>query len=215
MISGPELRRLAGAWNADFTVVERDYVLSWALAGLYRRPLLAEQLVFKGGTALRKCYFPDYRFSADLDFTLRTSLPPQELRSEIEAACRIITEETGLLLVSVDFRTLRDVPGEEAHQGRIEYTGPLGRLGGDQPRVKLDLTIYERLVLPPECRPVHHPYSDADGLDLIVPVYPLDEMLAEKLRAMLRRARARDLYDVWQLFTHYVGALDFEPAVTS
>ena len=212
MISGPELRRLAGAWNADFTVVERDYVLSWALAGLYRRPLLAEQLVFKGGTALRKCYFPDYRFSADLDFTLRTSLPPQELRSEIEAACRIITEETGLLLVSVDFRTLRDVPGEEAHQGRIEYTGPLGRLGGDQPRVKLDLTIYERLVLPPECRPVHHPYSDADGLDLIVPVYPLDEMLAEKLRAMLRRARARDLYDVWQLFTHYVGALDFERA---
>ena len=212
MISGPELRRLAGAWNADFTVVERDYVLSWALAGLYRRPLLAEQLVFKGGTALRKCYFPDYRFSADLDFTLRASLPPQELRSEIEAACRIITEETGLLLVSVDFRTLRDVPGEEAHQGRIEYTGPLGRLGGNQPGVKLDLTIYERLVLPPECRPVHHPYSDADGLDLIVPVYPLDEMLAEKLRAMLRRARARDLYDVWQLFTHYVGALDFERA---
>ncbi len=212
MISGPELRRLAGAWNADFTVVERDYVLSWALAGLYRRPLLAEQLVFKGGTALRKCYFPDYRFSADLDFTLRASLPSQELRSEIEAACRIITEETGLLLVSVDFRTLRDVPGEEAHQGRIEYTGPLGRLGGNQPRVKLDLTIYETLVLPSECRPVHHPYSDADGLDLIVPVYPLDEMLAEKLRAMLRRARARDLYDVWQLFTHYVGALDFERA---
>ncbi|CAN5145726.1 hypothetical protein BH20BAC1_BH20BAC1_03460 [soil metagenome] len=26
--------------------------------------------VFKGGTCLRKCYFPDYRFSEDLDFTL-------------------------------------------------------------------------------------------------------------------------------------------------
>jgi len=212
MISGTELRRLAGAWNADFTVVERDYVLSWVLAGLYRRLALAEQLVFKGGTALRKCHFPDYRFSADLDFTLRASLPLQARRSEIEAACRTITEETGVRLAPVDFRTLRDVPGEEAHQGRIEYTGPLGRLGGNQPRVKLDLTIYERLVLPPERRPVHHPYSDADSLDLTVPVYALDEMLAEKLRAMLRRARARDLYDVWQLFTRYAERLDLEQA---
>lgn len=212
MISAAELRRLAGAWKADSTVVERDYILSWVLAGLYQRPALAELLVFKGGTALRKCYFPDYRFSADLDFTLHTSLPPEELRTEIEIACQTVTEEIGLQLVPAAFRTLRDVPGEEAHQGRIAYTGPLGRLGVDQPRVRLDLTIYETLVLPPEHRPVHHPYSDANRLDLVIPVYALDEMLAEKLRAMLRRARARDLYDVWQLFTRYAGALNWERA---
>jgi len=209
MISGSEIRRLAGAWNVDFTVVERDYVLSWVLAGLYRQPGLAELLVFKGGTALRKCYFPGYRFSADLDFTLRSSPLPDALRAEIEMACRALTEETGLQLVPADFRTLRDVPGEEAHQARISYTGPLGRLGGQQPRIKLDLTIYETLVLSPECRSVYHSYSDADSLNLAVPVYALDEMLAEKLRAMLRRARARDLYDVWQLFTRYADALDF------
>jgi predicted nucleotidyltransferase component of viral defense system len=212
MIAAAELRRLAGAWNADVTVVERDYVLSWLLVGLYQRPLLAERLVFKGGTALRKCYFPGYRFSADLDFTLRISLSPEQLRSEIETACRTITEKVGLQLEPADLRTLRDVPGEEAHQGRIAYTGLLGRLGGQQPRVRLDLTIYETLVLPPEQRPVHHPYSDADRLNLAVPVYTLDEMLAEKLRAMLRRARARDLYDVWQLFTRYADSLDLERA---
>ena len=212
MVPGTEIRRLAGAWNADFTVVERDYVLSWVLAGLYRQPGLAEWLVFKGGTALRKCYFPDYRFSADLDFTLRSSLSPDALRAEIETACRILTEETGLELVPVDFRTLRDVPGEEAHQARIAYTGPLGRLGGQQPRIKLDLTIYETLVVSPEWRPVYHPYSDADRLSSSVLVYALDEMLAEKLRAMLRRARARDLYDVWQLFTRHADTLDFARA---
>ena len=210
MISPAELRRLAGAWNADVTVVERDYVLSWVLAGLYRRPALAELLVFKGGTALRKCYFPEYRFSADLDFTLRTSLAPQQLSSEIEAVCRTLTEETGIRLVSVDFRTRRDVPGEEAYEGRVEYTGPLGRLGIDQPRIRLDLTIYETLVLPPEPRQIHHPYSDAADLGPTIAVYALAEMLAEKLRAMLRRARARDLYDVWQLFTRYAGMVDLE-----
>lgn len=209
MISPAELRRLAGAWNADVTRVERDYVLSWVLAGLYRRPALAARLVFKGGTALRKCYFPDYRFSADLDFTLLTPLALPELQSEIEAACRVVTQESGLQLASVD---LRDVPDEEAYQGRIEYTGPLGRLGGSQPRIKLDLTIYETLVLAPEYRPVHHPYSDADRLALTVAAYALEEVLAEKLRAMLRRARARDLYDVWQLFTRYADRIDFKRA---
>lgn len=112
----------------------------------------------------------------------------------------------------MDFRTLRDVPGEEAHQGRIEYIAPLGRLGGDQPRVRLDLTAYETLVLPSEPCSVHHPYSDAKELNLSVPTYALDEMLAEKLRAMLRRARARDLYDVWQLLTGYAEMLDLERA---
>lgn len=49
-------------------VIERDYLQSWILVGLSQVPLLLDTLVFKGGTALRKCYFGDYRFSEDLDF---------------------------------------------------------------------------------------------------------------------------------------------------
>lgn len=43
------------------TVLERDYCLSWLLVGLSRSPLRSP-LAFKGGTALKKCYFWDYRF---------------------------------------------------------------------------------------------------------------------------------------------------------
>jgi predicted nucleotidyltransferase component of viral defense system len=212
MISAAEIRRLAGTWTTDPTIVERDYVLSWALAALYDQPALAERLVFKGGTALRKCHFSDYRFSADLDFTLRDSLAPEELQSAIDGACQWMRQETGVELIPALFRTLRDIPGEEAHQARIAYVGPLGRLGGTPPRIHLDLTIYETLILPPEDKPIFHPYSDADRLDRTVVVYALDEMLAEKLRAMLRRTRARDLYDVWQLLTRYVDSLDLNRA---
>jgi hypothetical protein len=42
-------------------VLERDYLLSWVLAGVGQTPTLRDKLVFKGGTALRKCYFGDYR----------------------------------------------------------------------------------------------------------------------------------------------------------
>ena len=52
------------------TVLERDYCLSWFLVGLSGTPL-NDTLAFKGGTAIKKCYIPDYRFSEDLDFTIR------------------------------------------------------------------------------------------------------------------------------------------------
>jgi len=54
-------------------VLERDYCLAWFLVGLSRSPL-RDQLAFKGGTALKRCYFGDYRFSEDLDFTLTEKL---------------------------------------------------------------------------------------------------------------------------------------------
>jgi predicted nucleotidyltransferase component of viral defense system len=53
-------------------VLERDYALSYLLAGIATVPELGASLVFKGGTCLRKAYFPGYRFSEDLDFTART-----------------------------------------------------------------------------------------------------------------------------------------------
>ena len=51
--------------------IERDYVLSWVLAGIGVNEKLQNGLISKGGTALKKCYFGEYRFSKDLDFTAR------------------------------------------------------------------------------------------------------------------------------------------------
>jgi predicted nucleotidyltransferase component of viral defense system len=50
-------------------ILERDYCIAWFLVGLSRSSL-CNLLVFKGGTALKRCYFGDYRFSEDLDFSL-------------------------------------------------------------------------------------------------------------------------------------------------
>lgn len=71
MIDRAELLRLADELGLEPRVVEKDYVLGWVLAGIFRDPLLANSWVFKGGTCLKKCYFETYRFSEDLDFTIR------------------------------------------------------------------------------------------------------------------------------------------------
>ena len=58
-------------------VFERDYCLAWFLAVLSQSELKTV-LGFKGGTALKRCYFPDYRFSEDLDFTLLEAMPMED-----------------------------------------------------------------------------------------------------------------------------------------
>ena len=60
-------------------IVEKDYVLGWILGGIYNHPSLRMDWLFKGGTCLKKCYFETYRFSEDLDFTLRN---PDHLNQE-------------------------------------------------------------------------------------------------------------------------------------
>ena len=61
-----EARKKAGL---PWEILERDYLLSWILVGLFQVKNLKNTLVFKGGTALKKCYFGDYRFSEDLKFS--------------------------------------------------------------------------------------------------------------------------------------------------
>jgi len=58
-------------------VIEKDYALGWLLAGIGQHPSLQKTWVFKGGTCLRKCYFETYRFSEDLDFTIRPGGPEE------------------------------------------------------------------------------------------------------------------------------------------
>jgi hypothetical protein len=45
------------------------------LAGISQVDQLRNALVFKGGTALKKCYFGNYRFSEDLDFSCMVGAP--------------------------------------------------------------------------------------------------------------------------------------------
>lgn len=70
-----------GGRRVPEAVLERDYCLAWFLIGLSRSPL-RERLAFKGGTAIKRCYFGDYRFSEDLDFTLIAEAPFETIQEE-------------------------------------------------------------------------------------------------------------------------------------
>lgn len=68
-------------------------------------------------------------------------------------------------------------------------------------------------MLKPVHLPLIHPYSDK--CEAIIPTYCLEEILAEKLRALLTRTRARDLYDVWNLLKHHRDNIQIPQVVSA
>lgn len=67
-------------------VVERDYAQSYVLLGIATNNELQHNLVFKGGTALKKVYFGRYRFSEDLDFSMVAGPKGDDLEQAVRAS---------------------------------------------------------------------------------------------------------------------------------
>ena len=84
-------------------------------------------------------------------------------------------------------------------EGRIYYRGPRG---APPVCIKLDVTTgdAERVARPTVLRPVSHAYSDDLLGEAPVRCYSLEEIFAEKVRALGDRCLPRDLYDVANLF---------------
>lgn len=206
MIDRTEILRLASEFGLEARIIEKDYVLSWVLAGIYRDPLLADTWIFKGGTCLKKCFFETYRFSEDLDFTITDAaqLDVALLEAHFRNLADWLYEAAGLELPADQrrFDVYDNNRGGRCCEARIGYRGPIAPRGGDLPRIKLDLTADELVVLPTVIRPVSHVYSDMPGDGMSARCYAFEEVFGEKIRALGQRSRPRDLYDVINLFRH-------------
>ena len=208
-------RRLGIPWE----VLERDYLLSWILAGVSQVPALGDTLVFKGGTALKKCYFGDYRFSEDLDFSGLDGVPTgDEMERLVNEACetavRLLDEYAPVEIVCERYTEREPHPGgQEAFTIRAR----LPWQSHPQTRVMIEVTVDEPVLRPIQRRKVIHEYGEP--LEAEVQVYSLEEVIAEKLRAILQqadmferrgwsRSRARDYYDLWQVLGTYREQMD-------
>lgn len=187
----------AGGRRIPESVLERDYCLAWFLVGL-SRSALGERLVFKGGTALKRCYFGDYRFSEDLDFALTEELPLGPILAGFEEVYEEVQRASG---VAFHHARADRKQHQNSHTFSLAYEGPLPAASAKE--VKVDITIRERLVCAIGERSILRGYDEYADLpeDNAIRVYALDEIAVEKVAALTDRARnePRDLYDVWYL----------------
>lgn len=190
MITQREVSQLAFRHEKDDRTIEKDYVITWILLGLAGSKL-KENLAFKGGTTLKKVYFPDYRYSEDLDFTLLEELDVGTLINDFGAVLKDLERSQAFIF---DLKEEKIEERTDSLTVYVDFVGPLqARLGSRD--LKVDFTLIEKLLYPVEEKMIKAPYSDCKGLSRRLKTYSLEEILAEKLCALIGRTEPRDLYD--------------------
>ena len=186
-------RKLARRVPED--VIERDYVLAWLLTQIPTNSLLSASLAFKGGTALRRMHFGEYRFSEDLDFTLTQEVSLEDLFKAFKEAFEVLMGVSGIRVTLDENDVTRHARNDTFY---FNYQGPLP----GTTRVKVDVTRGETIVFPLEEKRVLRTYEEYRDLPVDGPplqVYALREIAVEKTLAVTDGARRepRDLYDLW------------------
>jgi predicted nucleotidyltransferase component of viral defense system len=185
MLTRSQIQRMAQRNGIGMQVQERDYVQHLVLWLLYSR---SQDLAFKGGTALRIVYGGN-RYSEDLDFN-----GPQDV-----ALVRALWDQvvSGLLDFGVVGESRNECISEVGYSFDISFRGPLYD-GRDHSKSKVRVDVNRRQ----EQTETRRELISADYADLrpfVVTALTSAHLMAEKVRALLMRGKARDLYDVWLL----------------
>jgi predicted nucleotidyltransferase component of viral defense system len=174
----------------------------------------------KGGTALKKLYFGDYRFSEDLDFSADGGPRERALEEAVRSVASRAQDSLsarGPFAVIAERVVHRDPHpgGQESFAFRVQFPWQHRPLC----LVKLEVTVDEPILLPASGRKVLHGYEEE--LTGVIRAYCLEEIVVEKLRALLQtearrgergwsRPRCRDYYDLWSILTDPPGGFDRE-----
>jgi len=184
MLTKEDLRKFTSLTGFNLWQTEKDYLQHLFLIFLSRES--KDELVFKGGTALQKAYGLN-RFSIDLDFTLRKEIK----ESLIEKICRDIT------LFGFECKSEK-IKENLAISFKLAVKGPL--YDGSERSIstlRIEISKREKVLLEPEAREIVPVYTDLHPYTVLI-MHP-KEILAEKIRAILTRTKAKDLYDLWFL----------------
>lgn len=195
MIKPKEISKNANQEGVRPQQTEKDYIISWILWGIYNHGFLMHALIFKGGTCLKKIHIEDYRYSEDLDFTLHPDLEADISNDKIFSAFNEVFKEIKEA-ANIDLSIPED--SKEVHESGglkffIDYVGPLGGRGD---HVKIDISKGEKLEFEVENLELLIQYSDlAEEEEVMVQCYSLEEVIIEKMAALMGRTIPRDLYD--------------------
>lgn len=151
--------------------------------------------MFRGGTALARVYWPDYRLSEDLDFTSQGPVP--DLQGRLEGAVRIAGERTTFSL-----KLVYGSPRESWSRSTIQWANS---------ELLLDVNMDETVAMGSVDEKVDLPYRDLQGSEVVIPVFPLSEIMGNKWFMLNDRTEPRDLFDVWSgLIKFNVGFEEIE-----
>lgn len=181
MLNQDQLKILAKKYKINNTVILREYYQISFLNELYKQKF-SQSIFFKGGTAIH-LLFGGERFSEDLDFTVEESI-----------------EEFTLFFI--DFLKKLEQLFGWTFKDRNELTGKTYLMTIIETQInfkifiKLDFSFREKVLSPSKSiLKTDYPILFSHFIYNL----SIEEILAEKIRAILTRSKGRDIYDLWFL----------------
>lgn len=175
--------RQAAPWVSDVQV-EQDLIISRVLVSIFQDEFVAEQLAFRGGTALHKLYFnPARRYSEDIDLVQVTPGPIGETLNALQ-------------------RILNDFLGKPRRSQKERSVNLTYRMDSEGPpvvplRLKVEINTREHFTVYGFCKRPFMVRSRWFSGECGITTFELEELLATKVRALYQRRKGRDLFDLW------------------
>lgn len=208
MILQKEIKDNSQKQEVPASTIDKDWMLGHFIKAIYSFDEWKDNLIFKGGTCLRKCYIDNYRFSEDLDFTCTDPKFKVAEKSLIQL-CKNVTEQSE---APVHLESLRPLNFNNTLTG---YEAKIKFWGADHPRnqeppspdrwttsIKLEIILFEKIMFETEEKKIIHQYSDKKIINgSTADCYSIEEIISEKLRALIQRSYTapRDYFDIWFL----------------
>ena len=184
MLSKEELKEISRITRLKLYQQEKHYIQTTILNSLYS--LITNELIFKGGTALFLCYGLN-RFSEDLDFTMIKEI---DLKKTIDK----ISNDLEILGIRNKIGKIKE--SQISISFKIGVEGPLYNKEIERCYVSIDISKRE-LIEEYDIKEVKTLYNGI--LPFTLCIMKKEEILAEKIRALMSRNYARDLYDIYFL----------------
>jgi predicted nucleotidyltransferase component of viral defense system len=195
MIPLAEINAAANKFRIPVETIEKDYVISWILFCLSKSKL-RDDFIFYGGTALKRVYFEEHRFSEDIDLLSYHHFPQDYLLQGLDIL-QYAREEANLVL---EVNRANIIASKDRVQLLVRYSG-YEEITGVPKEVRIDFAMGMHSYGETKDNKIIKSYSDLNIQDETLSVMTLNTILANKLGLLmdLTRNEPRDLFDVWFL----------------
>lgn len=191
MIDYSQIQRLASKIGIPEEIIEKDYLIELILFYLTKDNYFKEKLIFRGGTALKKVYFSDYRFSEDLDFLVDRKRNVEDIEFRLTQL---------LVKISSDY-PFHLSKRSEYGRDRLQFFILYDLIPEIKVTKELKIDVSKDNIIPAfQRRKVLFTYQEFKHDNLYLETYDLESIVSDKIGRILDvENEPRDIYDLCYL----------------
>ena len=192
MISIAEINRVASQYQLPAETIEKDYIICWILWSL-SASTIKDDFIFYGGTALKRIYFEDHRFSEDIDLVSDKIFSREELVHGLSCLEKIKDEANIEVIVDKNYQTIQSREIMYLH-----YEG-FDEIVGAPREIKINFNMNAAIFGKSQTASIIQSYSDLKDKKSLLNVMTVETILANKIGMLfdITRNEPRDIYDIW------------------